>query len=261
MRNFLIFFITTTILLSSGGSIWAENDPGYKGAGKDSEELNSLFDREKKLMLKAASKPNDPLIMKRMADLRAAIAERLSRKNDFEHAIDYLHNSVQLDPTHADRWELLGDLSNFIGHPSSKFIVEYAYKRALSIDPNRSSARLKLAGSYVSADRFIRAMEQLEILIEETKNERDWKEIGLLASVYVAEDQIPKGRSFFRKIIDKGGDNRYRLALAILTNAAGENNEAVALLKEIEKSEEKDSQLRLSAANLRKKYSGERNGQ
>jgi len=192
------------------------------------------LEREEKIMRQASLNPDDPEITKQMADLRATIAFKFYRQNKFEPAMDYLHNSLQLDPSHADRWELLGDLSNFIGHPSSDYIVQYAYERTLNVDPKRRSARIKLAGSYLSSGRFLKAMDQFEIVIRTTEGEQNWKHIALLASIYAMVDEIQRGIQFFQKMFGESGNNQFRVTLAILENAIGNRKAAIKLLEDVE---------------------------
>ena len=124
-------------------------------------------------MQRGIENPDDTQITIEMAGLRADIAEQFYHRSNFQQAVEYLINSVQLDSTHIKRWEALGDMTTFINDPSSELIVHYAYEQVLKLDPTRRSTRIKLAGSYLKSQRFFKAMEHFEIVIGITDDEED----------------------------------------------------------------------------------------
>ena len=216
--------------------------------------LSTLLLMEQGLMGRAGEQPDDPQMRRQMALLRAQIAAAKQRDGDKKGAMDYLYNSLRLDPEHPSRWERLGDLANFIGHPSSDFIVQYAYEEALKRDPDLLPARAKLASAYLSSNRFLRSMEEFETVVRQSP-EPNWDHIGLLASVYAMVEQIPRGVDFFGALAGKR--NEFGIAAAILEHARGNQDQAVKLLRSVIESKDAEPNLVKMAKELRRRYKSE----
>jgi len=73
IRNFIIFSLTA-VIFTAGSLVWAESDLHDKVVKKGADSLESLLEREEKIMRQASLNPDDPEITKQMADLRATIA-------------------------------------------------------------------------------------------------------------------------------------------------------------------------------------------
>jgi tetratricopeptide (TPR) repeat protein len=215
--------------------------------------LGTLLRTEQGLMSRVGERSDDPEMRRQMAVLRARIAAAKQREGDKDGAIDYLYNSLQLDPNHPDLLELLGDLANFVGHPSSDYIVQYAYEEALKRDPDRLPARAKLAAAYLSSDRFLRAMEEFETVVRQSP-QPNWDHIGLLASVYAMVEEIPRGVEFFGGLAGERRRNEFQVAGAILEHAAGRDDSARSLLRRVIETEEAQSELAVMAIKLDRQY-------
>jgi tetratricopeptide (TPR) repeat protein len=218
--------------------------------------LDLLFREEKQLMKDAARDPGNEKLRKQVADLRANIAEELVQHHQYSMAMDYLHNSLSLDPSNAERWERLGDLFHFLGHPSSSYKAQYAYERALLNEPSRQSARAKLAGSCLQSERFLKAMEHYEVLISKDDGTLGWEPFGLLASIYAHLNEIQRGVSFFNKCLEHTKDDKVKLALAVLYETSGHRQPAIKLLDSVITSRGGRSPMALYAESLKQKYAG-----
>ncbi len=218
--------------------------------------LSTLLLMEQGLMGRAGERPDDPEMRRQMADLRARIADAKQREGDKKGAMDYLQNSLQLDPEHPDLWEKLGDLANFIGHPSSDFIVQYAYEEALKRDPNRLKARAKLASAYLSSDRFLKSMEEFETVIRESP-EPTWNHIRLLGPVYAMVEEIPRGIRFFEDLALEKERGEFHISAAILEYAGGNQGRALTLLRSVIESKDAERELVKMAKELRQRYKSE----
>lgn len=249
----VILIVATSLFFS--GSCFLVADETLADEAKEGV-LGLLFREEKQLMKDASQAAGDAEIKRQMANLRANISEELVQHHRYSMAMDYLHNSLSLEPLHADRWERLGDLCHFIGHPSSAYKAQYAYERALLIEPARQSARYKLAGAFLRSERFIKSMEQYEILIERDKGALGWEPFGLLASIYATLDEIPRGAAFFKKCLKRHDDDKLRIALAVLLHTSGDTHSAVRLLESIVAKDGGKSPLSMYAASLKNKYAG-----
>ena len=226
------------------------------GAAQADLPISTLLLMEQGLMGRAGERPDDPEMRRQMADLRARIADAKQREGDKKGATDYLYNSLRLDPEHPSRWERLGDLANFIGHPSSDFIVQYAYEEALKRDPDRLPARAKLASAYLSSNRFLRAMDEFETVVRQSP-EPNWDHIGLLASVYAMVEEIPRGIRFFEDLALEREHNEFRISAAILEYSRGNQGGAVKRLRSVIGSKDTERELVKMAKELSQRYKSE----
>ena len=227
------------------------------GSAQTDLPLSTLLLMEQGLMGRAGERPDDPEVRRQMADLRAQIADSKQREGDKTGAMDYLHNSLQLDPEHPDLWEKLGDLANFIGHPSSDFIVQYAYEEALKRDPYRLGARAKLASAYLSSNRFLKSMEEFETVIRESP-EPSWNHLRLLGSVYAMVEEIPRGIRFFEDLARERERGEFRISAAILEYAGGNRDRAMQQLRAVIERKGAERELVKMAKDLSRSYkSGE----
>jgi len=216
--------------------------------------LETLWAQEKQLLQNAAEQADDRAIRQQVAAIRTRISIHLFRENRFNEALFYLDNALELVPDHALRWDFFGDICNFMGHPASDFFVQYAYEKALELDPSIQSTRKKLAGSYLSSERFLKAIEQFEQVILAEKDGHEWETIALLASAYAFAGEIPRGINFFEKMFLYNEDNQFRLAAAILEHASGKDDSSFKLLEIIKQQEPADSALESYAERLLVKY-------
>ncbi len=219
--------------------------------------LHKLQAEERTLMEKSAAAPKDEATIKQLAELRWKIGNVCAGKLDFEMAQRYVANSVRLDPSHAKRWDMLGDLYNFSGEPVAAYFQQNAYEEALKLEPGRKECRFKLATSCMSTDRFEKAAEELETLAR-GDGKPDGQYIGLLGAIYAHQGEVERAQAFCQEMLAKGGDNRFRAALAISHNLAGAKETAVQLLQQIENEEKAGAKDKHSiaqyAAQLRESY-------
>ena len=224
-----------------------------RGSAQTDLPLSTLLLQEQGLMDRAGERPDDPETRRQMAVLRARISAAKQREGDKKGAMDYLYSSLQLDPEHSRLWERLGDLGNFVGHPSSAFIVQYAYEEALKHDPDRLTARAKLASAYLSSDRFLKAMDEFETVVRQSP-EPNWDHIGLLASVYAMVEEIPRGIRFFEDLALERERNEFRISAAILEYSSGNQGRAVKRLRSVIESKDAERELVKMAKDLSQRY-------
>lgn len=222
-------------------------------------EIETLLADEQDLMRTASQRPGDPRLSVRMAELRASIAYRKFAQADIDGAVAYLENSLALDPKHADRLSMLGDLYQLLGVPAALFLAQDAYDRALALDPARWKTRVKLAAAYLASERFVGAVDEFERALQAAKGVPDGEYIVPLAVAYTVTEQAPRGIAFCDKMLQAGGDARFRVAKAILTHHHGDRQGAMGLLQEVETASP-GTQLALYAARLRRGYEGEEGG-
>jgi len=223
------------------------------------EDLKSLLADEQALMRTAAQRAGDPQLSVRMAELRASIAYRKFAQGDIDGAVAYLENSLALDPKRADRLSMLGDLYQLLGVPAARLLAQNAYERALALDPERWKTRIKLAAAYLASERFFSAVDEFERALQAGREAPGGEYIVPLAVAYTVTDQAPRGVAFCDKMLQAGGDARFRVAKAVLTHHQGDRPGAVRLLREVETASP-GTQLALYAARLRQGYEGEEGG-
>lgn len=222
-------------------------------------EIETLLAEEQALMRTAAQRTGEPQLSVRMAELRASIAYRKFAQGDIDGAVAYLENSLALDPKHADRLSMLGDLYQLLGVPAARFLAQGAYERALELDPERWKTRIKLAAAYLASERFLGAVDEFERALQAGKGVPDGEYIVPLAVAYTVTDQAPRGITFCDKMLQAGGDARFRVAKAVLTHHQGDRQGAMRLLREVETASP-GAQLALYAMRLRQGYEGEEGG-
>jgi len=234
--------IAADVLHSPNGVVAKPVDPA----------LHKLQADERELMKKSAAAPKDVALVKQIAELRWKIGNLFAGKLDFGAAQAYIENSVRLDPSQAKHWDMLGDLYNFSKQPVAAYLQQNAYEEALKREPGRKDCRFKLATSCMSADRLEKAAQEFEILSRGDGGKPDGQYIGLLGAIYAQHGDLKRGQAFCREMLAKGGDNRFRAALAVQHNLAGEKETAVQLLQQIENEEKAGATNKHSLA----KYAG-----
>ncbi|MBF0280716.1 MAG: hypothetical protein HQM13_23180 [SAR324 cluster bacterium] len=195
---------------------------------------------------------------RKTAELRALIAMRYLEQENLETAYDYLFASLELDPSHGDRWEYLGDMAQILDTPNSKASALLAYQHAVILEPFRHTARLKLINAFVMHQDYEKAIENLEIFFSESTDLARWSHISRLTTLYPLANQTRQGIDYFQKIFLQEGDNRFALAWAILSNLSGKSQEALQILDMIIESEANNSSLRFHALQLKNQYKTER---
>lgn len=228
---------------------------GLPAAASPEELLAMLLDQEQAVMRAAAGQPGDPALTRRMAELRAQVAYQKFAADDVDGAAAYLENSLTLDPDHADRWAMLGDLYQLIGVPGAGLLAQDAYQRALALDPARSQTRIKLAAAFMASQRFGRAIEEFETALT-AQTPPDGEYVVPLTAAYAVTGQAKRGIGFCGKMLKAGGDDRFRVAQAILTRQAGDRRAAIKLLKQVEAGAP-GTELAVYAVHLRHGYEDE----
>lgn len=194
------------------------------------------------------------------ANLRWAIAKQLA-PHDIPGAISYARASVNVYEARPVRWEQLGDLYNFSGALTSAGDAANAYENALFLEPTRHQARLKLGSAYLMNRQPELSIKHFEYYLCVAGEEEESPVIPVYAAACAAAGQFSRGIAFCQARAMTGGDNRYRIAWAILEKASGNRKAAVGLLTEVEKSEDKSSPLNAYAARLRESYGSSKGAQ
>ena len=180
------------------------------------EDLAQLLERERTLV---GGPPGD---QQELAALRAAIAEAEFKTGNKHRAADYLYNSLLLDPHHPARWELLGDIVNFLSGASSDAVAQFAYEEALVREPGRAQVRLKLAASYLSSERFADAAAQFEKVLIANDDKPGVEHLKLLGVAYAMAGQLDRGRRFLEQRYAATGHEGYRATAGILAKVRAE---------------------------------------
>jgi len=225
---------------------------GAKKPTAQQERLQSLLLQEKGLI--ADSKDKDtPELRKRMADLRADIAQAEYDAGSVGAAQAYLENSLGIDPQRADRWSMLGDLREFSGKPASRLLACAAYEKALEIDPERESSRQKLAAAYLAGGRFLKALEQFERIVKK-QDKPDGRNAAPMAAAYALTRQAGRGAAFLETAHARAADPRFLIAAAALRRQNKESGAAVALLRRAQSEAKDDKALSDYILDLRREY-------
>ena len=191
--------------------------PASVGAAATPANIDALLARESLLMSAASKKTAAGEDLAAMARLRAEIAGRKFAAGDPDGAAAYLQNSLGLDPAHADRWTMLGDLYQVLGVPGAALLAQSAYEKALGLEPARRQTRIRLAAAYLHAGRFGRAVDEFETVMADEKGAKPDEEfLQPLAAAYAAAQEHGRGARFFERMAKQGGGPRVKLAAAIL---------------------------------------------
>lgn len=217
------------------------------------DELEALLDEEADRMEDLETDFENMPDLKPLSDLRAKIASRYYGIGNTVRAVEYLLNSLTLDPENAERWEQLGDWASTHEEPETIGFLQHAYGMALRYEPDRRSAQVKLAGVCTSAGNFEAAKGLLETVLDDGDVHPEWLHIGLLASMYARTNDLYNGISFFEQMLLKHGYNQYMLALAILEHENGDRQAATEYLDYVEKKVD-DPLLRQYAGLLRTSF-------
>lgn len=222
---------------------------GPAAAGED--PLKDLLKQEEKILAQA-EKEDSPGLRKQLADLRADIALAQWDAGDVGQAEAYLEYSLYIDPQRADRWAMLGDILQFTGQPGALLLAQSAYEKALEIDPKRDWVRERLAAAYMQSGRFLKAVEQFEIVLK-NQEKPDSRNAVAMAAAYATSDEDLRGSRLFQEAYRKGSDPRFLVAAAVLNRHAGDLKGAFSLLRQAQ-SESKDKDLSDYALDLRRQY-------
>jgi tetratricopeptide (TPR) repeat protein len=214
----------------------------------------SLQEEEQELMTALANGASDIGAVYRLAEIRAQIAQQYLGAGNSERAADYLWSSLELDPNHAERWETFGDLVMELDADDVAEVARQAYARALFLEPERYPLRVKLASLAMEGRRFGEAAQHLERLLESDAVAGEWAHMGLLASLYLATDQVERGLNYLQQRALESADDRFLIAQAILMEAAGHPKEAGQLLAMVDSASSNPLVLRHYASELRKAF-------
>ena len=135
--------------------------------------MEELQEMEEMLVPMIEQKPGDPELMASLATVRAGKAMMLYEEGDITKAVEYLINSVQLDPTQPGILELLGDVLDDVAEPTAPYLAQSYYEDALELDPSLKPCRLKLAALYMSTGDPDNARVHYEILTRNAPNRPD----------------------------------------------------------------------------------------
>ncbi|MCF7973879.1 MAG: hypothetical protein K9N55_08695 [Phycisphaerae bacterium] len=213
----------------------AQPPSGGPGVKLSMEELQQMDDM---LVPMIEEKPGDPELMANLATVRAGKAMIMYEQGDIQKAVDYLINSVQLDPNKPDILELLGDMLDDLAEPAAPYLAQSYYEDALELDPSLKTCRLKLAALYMSTGGPDNARVHYEILTRNAPNKPDSAYAQDLALCYLSLNKAEGGVTFLTDMVTLGGDPRLRIYLSILLNQQGDKNNAVSQLNEVIKTTE-----------------------
>lgn len=143
---------------------------------------------------------------------------------------------TELAPENPTYWVLLGRTyaaSSTSG--VSLILAEDAFKKALAIDRNSLEARLGIADTYMSDERYSKAIEQYESLLTFEPQRADGEIIAKLNMAYLADHKLQRGINFYRSFISQSGVDypAVACALGILYLTEREYGEARRILKRV----------------------------
>ena len=173
---------------------------------KDESGL-SLHPEEMELFRKLAKEPG-PEGAASLARLRFALAvDEVGRWRDLgdpaslESALDLLLSAVELDPTQAAYWSLLGWV-HAVGaaDPLMDALAERALLTALDIDPKAPRARLTLARLYLGRGETGRALTHLHKLLPSVSSVFSAEALALTAKAYAESGQAAQGAAYLRSL-------------------------------------------------------------
>jgi predicted Zn-dependent protease len=240
----------------ASGTTTAQPQADDQGGKLSMEELQQM---EEMLVPMIEQKPGDPELMANLATVRAGKAMVLYEKGDITKAVEYLINSVQLDPTKPDILELLGDVLDDVPEPTAPYLAQSYYEDALELDPSLKPCRLKLAALYMSTGDLDNARVHYEILTRNAPNMPDAAYAQDLALCYLSQNRARDGITFLTEMVTLGGDPRLRLYLSILLNQQGDRNNAVSQLNQVIKTTQ-DQALLAYAKTLLADFNADKGG-
>jgi predicted Zn-dependent protease len=207
----------------------------------------------------AAVSPSE--LDQKFAQLRWQVASHLWL-HDIPGAISYARASLVLDEAQPERWERLGDLYAMSGEVTAAADAANAYDNAVFLSPHAVQTRVKLSGALLALGQAEEAAKQLEMCLCQAAEEDQRKLLPVYTAACVAGKQVTRGAEFCRIMAEQDGLQQiYRVAWAILANAAGQRQEAVRLLTDVVSKEESSSPLGAYAASLKTKYETTEGGQ
>jgi tetratricopeptide (TPR) repeat protein len=171
------------------------------------EAMVSLYPDEMELLRKLA-KESSPEAMAGLARVRFALAvDDVGRWRDggdpasLESALDLLLSAVDLDPTQAVYWSLLGWV-HAVGaaDPLMDALAERALLTALDIDPKAPRARLTLARLYLGRGETGRALTHLHQLLTSVSTDFSAEALALTAQAYAESGHAAKGAAYLSSL-------------------------------------------------------------
>ena len=197
--------------------------------GVASADLRALLNQETQLLSRLRDQGHYSMWVRELATIRTRIAELHAAAHDWDPAVAYLSSAVELDPTHADRFELLADLLDNIPAPAAPFLAQSYYEDALEVDPRNRACRVKLASSYQATGELRDAMVHYQILARNEGGTPDPAVLQDLCITYLGAGEEQRGAAFLEQIVMDGAPAEFCLAWAILKDACGDPAEAARL--------------------------------
>lgn len=191
----------------------------------------SPFEREAQLMRWLSQQGYRREWETALADARAEISALKWREGQFEASVAYLSSAVELDPSHADRLELLADLLDDCPAPAAPFLAQSYYEDALALEPDNRPCRLKLAASYQATGEFADAITHYEILAQNPGGPPDPTPLQNLCLLYLSTNREARGDAFLEPIVMSGAPPEFGIAWAIIKNARGDHAEGIRLAR------------------------------
>jgi tetratricopeptide (TPR) repeat protein len=199
-------------------------------AAEPASATSPLAAEEARLVAAMGHPPVDLDRVFRLAAVRADLALEAHGRGDLPTALDYLLNSLAVDPDQPERWERYGDWSQALGTPDGNAMAYYAYSEAVALVPAHPRAHLKLAAIAAGHGDAGRAVEHLEQALAAGQDEApEWNRLALLVTLYLQADRPVDGLNFLQGRYDATHDDRYLLAVAVLMDALGQGGEAARL--------------------------------
>lgn len=225
---------------------------------QDALDTLAQRDRELKLALSDADEAASPALRRELADLYARRAVLHCGREEIRPAVNLMTESCELDPSHPGRWEQLGDWLTFLDEPLALPLAQNAWEKALALKPKPARERrlrLRLSGCLMHQRRLPAAREHLELLVAGIgRDGPEAEQIGPLVACWAELDEAERGVAFCKRQLARGGDDRIKIGLAIMTRLAGRTADAQALLAEVVGNAKNDEKLRAYATSLQKRY-------
>jgi tetratricopeptide (TPR) repeat protein len=182
----------------------------------------SMAVREQQLMRQLREGHSDALVAQ-LAAVRAGLARESLESGDIEQAYALLTSSVQLDPGHADRFELLADLLDDLPYPAAPLLAQSYYEDALALDPQCRPCRVKLAASFLATGDFADALPHFEWLCRNRGGDPDPELLPQLVLCAQALDEEERIIEFLREILREHPrpHTLFSLTLQLLQDAEG----------------------------------------
>jgi|GEM_PF-1294322 len=155
---------------------------------------------------------------------------------DWQAGLEAAQQAVELQPTIADYWRILGYAYALGGSEIqlASALAEEAYEKSIAIDPKNTGSRMLLAALLLERQSFSRALDNIEAALSVKPELATSPVVADMCRIYLVDEQLARGEKYFAKFVAANPrSHAARLGHAILLNDLKRTAEALPLVERI----------------------------